>query len=313
MFQTRFSFSLSRFFGFRRRGAANPNDRAQNAARAASTLYAPPPPPLESRRPLSLQPEAMSTTSTTSSTGRPRPTLVSSPLLSPIAQSPPTSPDVIPRTNTPLPIIIIGEYSPQSTLPLPPAPAPSGGVGPQIPVDGVSLLDSPTVPNPRRVSFQLPPEDRPSTPLSTCSTLVPEVGSQAEGESPQPPSPGLSPEHSPVFETADSEAFEAVLTGEDESIAELPVAPSQSGRDRHMSMFAPRPLRMDANRFSLPVVATIPAGTNTRDGGAEYRRMTLIPSASGLSSAKKDKRASRWDREMSKPETQEVLRALREI
>ena len=302
MFRT-LSFPFSRIFRLRRRRGAKVDASSVNVPLAS---YSAPPPPPRSYRPISSPPKPINTAPTTSTRRR---TLFISSLLSPIHPSPPPSyPDVSPLPpGTPTPVLIIGPDLPQSTLPLPPAPP--GPVGPQVPVDGVSLLESPPAPNSRRVSFQLPTthtQERPESPLSTCSTLVTEVGEHREVEltSTVPPEQPPAPEAGPI-EDASVDV---------ELVAELPsVACSGSAKARHRSLFSPQPVRVDVSRFSLPIASTasrMTASANANDSRRDSKRTSITPQASGSGSTKKEKRTSRWSRELSKPETQEVLRAL---
>ena len=297
MFGTRISFSFSRIFRLRRRRTAGENASSANVSRISCSEQR----PLsnKSRRPVSSQLAPVNTTPTPS-TRRPRSFFIPS-SLSPIAQSPlTTSPNVTSVPETPPTILIIGKEPPQS---LPPAPTPPGNVGPQAQVDGGLLLEPPPAPNSRRVSFQLPfadTEDRPESPLSTCSTLVTEVGAQAEAEM----APEVPPEQPPA-----PEALDLGSVG-------LPSAEATtgSGRARPISLFSPQPVRADVSRFSLPVTPTAPttaAGTDARGGRRESKRKSFMLPTSGSGSTKKEKRTTRWSRELNKPETQEVLRVLR--
>jgi hypothetical protein len=125
-----------------------------------------------------------------------------------------------------------------------------------------------------------------------------ELGSAVPAEQP------LAPEAGSV---GDADAGE-------ELVAELSsVSRSESGKARHRSLFSPQPVRVDVSRFSLPIAPTAPsmtASANASDSRSESKRSSVVPPASGSSSTKKEKRTSRWSRELSKPETQEVLRAL---
>ena len=299
MFGTRISFPFSRIFRLRKRRAAEESASSANVERVSCPA---PPPPSKS---VSSQLKPVKTTPTPSAR-RPRSLFITS-VLNPIAQSP-ISPDVSSVPGPPPTILIIGRDPPQSTHFVPLAPTPPGNVGPRSQVDGVSLLESPPVPNTRRVSFQLPITDRPVSTLSACSTLVSsEVGTQAEAEI----APEVPPEQPPAPEALDSGS---VGVASAEPIADLPGAVrSGSGKSRPISLFNPQPVRADVSRFSLPVSPAVPtkgASANARDGRRDSRRTSSIP-PSCSASTKKEKRTSRWSREINKPETQEVLRVLR--
>jgi hypothetical protein len=177
-------------------------------------------------------------------------------------------------------------------------------------VNGVSLLPSPVAPKKRRVSFQLPipdPEedDRPSSRLSTCSTLVSESGTPAEGDF----APAVSQDYLPYRDAHESGGVGSTTPVRDgDALAtEFLTVPgavhSESVKARHKSFFAPQPVRVDMSRFSLPISPPAPLSRT------ENKRTSMMPITSGSGSTKKEKRTSRWSREMNKPETQEVLRA----
>ncbi|KAI9461152.1 hypothetical protein HD554DRAFT_1535853 [Boletus coccyginus] len=317
MFRTRFSFPFSRIFRLRRRCATKATTSSSEIVSRAPCSG--PSHPSKPRRPIS-QLEPIDTTRTPSSTRRPRSLFIPS-NLTPIAQSPPAiSPDVTPIPGTPTPILIIGRDPPRSILSLPPAPAPPGDGVPRAPGNGVLLIEPQPAPKPRRVSFQLPTthaEDRPESPFSTCSTLVAEeeeagVGAGVEVEvGPVVPS---RPEQSHVSEALRSDASEAESF---DSVAELPSVVRSGSRKRKVrpiSLFTAQPVRADVSRFSLPINPTVPtmaARTNVRDSRRESKRTSYMPSASGSDSTKKARRATTWSGELNKPETQEVLRAIR--
>ncbi|KAH0838844.1 hypothetical protein J3R83DRAFT_7255 [Lanmaoa asiatica] len=306
---TRFSFSLSRIFRLGSRRGAKANDSSARFARRTSSD----PSPSKSRRPTSWRLESINTTPN-SSTTRPRSFFIRS-LLSPIAHSPiTTSPGVTPIPDALTPILIIGHDPAQSTLPPPPAPVPPTDVRPQTQVDGGLLLETPPMPthhNTRRVSFQLPTthtEEPPESPLSTCSTLVTDVETQAQAEI----EPAVPPEQPFTTEAFDSGSVWAASVELDVGLDN--VVRSGSRKARPASLLSPLPVRVDLSRFSLPVTPTTPtrmANTNARDDRRESNRTSPIPPVFGSGSGKKEKRMSRWSRELNKPETQEALRVLR--
>jgi len=313
MFRTRISFPLSRIFRFRRRCSTKASDSSsENIARASYST----PRPSKPRRLASLKLELINTTRTPS-TRRPLSLFIPS-SLTPIPQSPlAVSRDVTPVPGTPPPILIIGKDPPRSILSLPPVPAPPGDGGQRAPVNGILLIEPRPVPKSRRVSFQLPTthtEDCPESPLSTCSTLVAkeaEAEAEAEAEIEVAPVVPSGPEqsHAPHSDSVEAESID--------SVAELPrVVRSGSGKVRPISLFTAQPVRADVSRFSLPINPAAPitaAGTNVRDSRRESKRTSYMPSTSGSGSTKQARRATSWSRELDRPETQEVLRALRGI
>lgn len=289
MFRSRITFPFSRIFRLRSRRPSRENASSTVVARRASSG----PSPTKSRRPVSLQLEPIDTTCPPST---PQPPVFTQ------------FPGETPTRGSSIPIIVIGDGPAQSTPPPLPIPALSDHIKPQIYLDGVMLLESPpaqTHIGTRHVSFQVPTtrmEDLPESPLSTCSTLV---SHEAESDSVAPMEPLVTPE------AADSTS-DCVVPAEPD--AELnDVVHSESGRARHKSLFVPQPVRSNMGRSSMPPPRAAPnmtTRTNARDSRRESKRVSAMPVGSGSGSARRDKRKSRWSREMSKPETQEVLRAL---
>ncbi|KAG8220654.1 hypothetical protein J3R82DRAFT_2922 [Butyriboletus roseoflavus] len=290
----RFSFSLSRVFRFRsRRGTKANADSVRLTQR-----FSPEPFSSKSRRP---DPPRLEPINTNPSTTRPRTTLFRS-LLSPISQSPITT--STPISDTLSPVLIIGRDPAQSTLSTSTTTTPPSDVRPQTHVEA-SLLEPVPVPhlNARRISFQLPTtltEELPESPLSRSSTLISgveaEMGPEVSAEQRLPP------------EASDSSS---VRTASAEPIVGLDDgARSSSGKTRPVSLSIPQRVRMNVSRFSLPVMPAATASTDARNGRRESKRMSLTSLMSGSGTAKKEKRPSWLSRELSKPETQEVLRAL---
>ncbi|KAF8433766.1 hypothetical protein L210DRAFT_2698508 [Boletus edulis BED1] len=344
MFRTRSLFS--RLFRLRKRRPAKADPGSANVAQASSSLSTPPPPPKQ-HRPVSLHPEAIHHAATPS-TRRPHslyPTLH----LSPIAPSPlPTSVSMptSSSSNVPLPRVILIEHledEPRVTFPPPPAHAPPSDVGARLAPSHLAPSPLPSAsksPHARCVSFQLPPtttvvdadaasvaesdvdsdtdatawQYRLATPSSsTCSTLVgahtphSEAVGKGKGETTEPAIVPTDPPPAYTYNTL-------------VSTPSAPVSPSTStsrsttAKARHVSLFHPQPVRKNVARFSMPVRPTAGTGTGTRDGRRESKRTSaMMPLASGSGMTKKEKRTTRWSRELNKPGTQEVLMALRGI
>ncbi|KAI6037913.1 hypothetical protein EDC04DRAFT_2082850 [Pisolithus marmoratus] len=109
--------------------------------------------------------------------------------------------------------------------------------------------------------------------------------------------------------------------------------PSATGRDkarvksRHISMLPSSPKRPKASRFSAPVpprgglmpqTPYIPSGSSINTPPLSRRmsrRISVMSTASRSGSVRvnKSKRASRWSQHVNSPETQEVLKALRDM
>ncbi|KAI6102702.1 hypothetical protein EDD16DRAFT_1524367 [Pisolithus croceorrhizus] len=97
-------------------------------------------------------------------------------------------------------------------------------------------------------------------------------------------------------------------------------------KSRHISMLLPLSKRSKASRFSVPVppskgltaqAPSIPPGPSmhTPPSHRTSRRISVMSTASrsGSVKASRSKRASRWSQHVNSPETQEVLKALRNI
>ncbi|KAG9310437.1 hypothetical protein JVU11DRAFT_9577 [Chiua virens] len=321
----RIPFSFSRLFRLRGRRTAgsDANLRRSSSVPFKSSQPAPPPTQVE---PISAPP------SSSSARKRPRSLLInpfSGP--SPISKSrftPPLSNVTIQSES--IPTIIIGRDTTQQF----PAPAPlppvSGHVGPQIPMNGVSLLSPPQPTSTQantRIPFQFPAtlpriDDRPESPLSTCSTLIIEIEAQRDAENvlddrmgPASTVPSIDRERTSASNeesdhSEDVRAASATATGR-----------SDVAKARHASLITPQPVRPDGvhvnrSRFSLPArprTESPIADPVTRDGTRERRRTSLLSFTSNSRSTtttKKEGRMTRFSKEFSKPETQEVLRAL---
>ncbi|KAG6373245.1 hypothetical protein JVT61DRAFT_6871 [Boletus reticuloceps] len=257
-----------------------------------------------------------------------------------------------PSSNVPPPHVILIEHledEPRVTFPPPPAHAPPSDVGARLApatVNGTSrlapsplpssFLSASKSPHTRCVSFQLPPattvvdadaesvadsdvdsvadatawQYRPETPSSsTCSTLVgahsPHAQAQAQamgkgkGETTEsdlvPTDPPPAYTYSTLVSTPSASVSPSTSTSR-----------STATKARHVSLFHPQPVRKDVVRFSMPVRPTA--------GRRESKRTSaMMPLASGSGMTKKEKRTTRWSRELNKPGTQEVLMALRGV
>lgn len=305
MMLTRFSFSLPRIFRLRsRRGVKASADSAQLTQRFSTE---------PSRRPDPPQLKPINTT-VTPPTNRPRTSLFRS-LLSPIAQSPITTPhSVTPIPDALSPVLIIGRDPVQPALQPLTAPTAPSDVGPQTHVEA-SLpepLPVPSHPNSRGVSFQVlttHAEELPESPLSRSSTLISDVEAHALAQAEI--GPVVSPEQRRAVEAPDSGSVRAA--SDEPGVGLDDATRSGSGKVRPASLSIPQRVRVNVSRLSLPVMRAAPvatANTDAGDGKRKSKRVSLTTLMSGSGSTKKEKRPSWLSRELSKPETQEVLAAL---
>lgn len=280
MFRSRISFSFSRIFRLRNRRLAK--DSASSG-------------PPKSYHPFSSQVEPINIGSTT-----------------PTPQSPSVSthsPGETAAQSSPTPIVIIGQDPAHPSVPPPPIVGVSGSIGPQIYLDGVLLPESPSVRtrlSTREASFQVTPtlaEDPPDSPLPTCSTLVSHDVDNGVG-SVVPPELTITPAPDAATGSHAAVACGVSIPLDNEISSGVRL---ESGRVRPMTLFAPQPVRAHKGRFSMPASHAAHAAAKTR--ARESKRLTLMPIGPGA----RDKRKSRWSREMSKQETREVLRVLCEF
>ncbi|KIJ60512.1 hypothetical protein HYDPIDRAFT_32144 [Hydnomerulius pinastri MD-312] len=198
-------------------------------------------------------------------------------LLSPVAHSPQLSP--IP--GVPGPIIIIGQDPIEN----------------YVVTEKVQHLTPDTVhltvlepPRRKRVSFD---DQRAESSSPASSSLSPTPVSTTMGVDQVPPKPVPSPI---ALKSADSTELEAYAWEDVPGSADVPV--KRKGEKRPMSLFSPRPTCSKSQRFSVPAVPSRPESMQRRAS----KRVSAMPPASG---AKKEKRQSRWSREMNSVETQE--------
>ncbi|KAF9235763.1 hypothetical protein BU15DRAFT_77691 [Melanogaster broomeanus] len=278
---TRFSFSFSRFLRLKSRraskaSAANPG---VGASLPRSPPRSPPPPPPKERQSSLNQPPASPATQSL------------------VLQSPQLHPTRC---------YVIAEKAPSFTS------------------DTVHLV---TLDTPRRKRITFVDEgararaDSPtsSSSSSTCYSRPPtpapifSVGQVP----PKPiPSPLLLHPHA-----ADSEAHQWEDVPESGNGSAFPKPSHKKGSYRPMSLFSPRPTRTKSLRFSVPPLPMSKLEfpqrrASKRESKRDSKRVSMMTLGGGIGasgSVKREKRKSRWSREMERADTQEVLRALRDM
>jgi len=285
---TRFSFNLSRFLRLKGR-------------RATKGLYAKPgvletPPPSPPRSPSPPPPK------------RRRDQPPAPPALQSLAhQSPQLS-------SVPGPIIVIGEDPTRSYVIAEKAPS--------FTSDSVHVV---VLEPPRRKRITFVDEGARVRADSSTSSSSSSSASASLSVGQIPPKPNPSPLLLQPHAT-DSEAHQwvdiDVPAGGNESA--FPKPSRKKGSYRPVSLFSPRPTRTKPLRFSVPPLPPLPPlspsrperRASKRDSKRESKRvsvMTLGGGSGAWESAKREKKKSRWSREMERADTQEVLRALRDM
>ncbi|KAF9221258.1 hypothetical protein BS17DRAFT_785600 [Gyrodon lividus] len=287
---TRFSFSLSRILRLKSR-------RASKAPAAVPGAGSPPPPPPRSPPP---PPRSPPLPPPKKSRGK---SLRGQPATSPITQSPQLSP-VAETQGT---IIVICQDPTRSYVVTEKAPSITGDTARLV------VLEPPRR---RRVSFadekaRARADSITSSSSSASSsrffTPVPTLGVDQV-----PPKPLLSPlpsnPHAAAAASPEAQQWEDIPARGDAS--NTPPKPSHTkGSKRPMSLFSPRPTRGEAQRFSVP--PPLPSKPESLQRRASKRESKRVSGAPGT--AKREKRMSRWSREMNRADTQEVLRVLRDM
>ncbi|KAH7884067.1 hypothetical protein F5I97DRAFT_1831599 [Phlebopus sp. FC_14] len=305
---SRISFTISRVLRFRGRRA---NKTQTRSSPAFETVSVPPP----------LPPKDHPTTKRPNARAETVPDLDSHTLLSPIAQSPTgvASPPLSPIEGAHTPIIVISldnaeprvisEKSSLSTL---------------VGVDTTFLSVEDPFLNDKHASFSPHKINDTNGPSSRPSTLPQRTKSKRKSRA-KPTPPPL-----PIFltDTGAPRGWEDIPCDLDSAHIK------PNGSKRPISLFSPRPTatttytsRTKSLRFSVSAKPRAPrprgAGVVPKDtsessgealGAAHKRRMSKRASAVPAPGAPvKERRKSRWDQEMDLPETQEVLRALRDM
>ncbi|KIK93962.1 hypothetical protein PAXRUDRAFT_12337 [Paxillus rubicundulus Ve08.2h10] len=277
---TRFSFSLSRILRLKSR-------RASKASPAVPGPASPSPPPAKNgRRPVQIT-------------------------TSPLHQYPPTpvsySPRLSPVAGAPGPMIVIGQ-----------------DLRSYVVTEKVPSLRSDTAhlailepPRQRCISFvdqrARARSDSTASSLSHTTSYQPTpVPTFCVDQVPPKPVP------SPLLLHPDTPTVAGVhqWEGLDESIESTASAESSNtkGSKRPLSLFSQRPTGTKGQRFSVPALpATKPELLQRRASKRQSKRVPVMTVGGASAMAKREKRKSRWSQEMGRADTQEVLRALRDM
>ncbi|KIJ14817.1 hypothetical protein PAXINDRAFT_169498 [Paxillus involutus ATCC 200175] len=285
---TRFSFSLSRILRLKSRRESKAL-AVPGLASSPPSPSPPPPPPKNGRGP------ALRVQLATPPLHQHLPTPVSySPQLSPIA-------------GAPGPVIVIGQ-DPRSYVVTEKVPSLTGDTAHLVVLEPprqrcVSFADQRARARAdSTTSSSSPTSSRWPTPVPTlCVDQVP----------PKPlPSPLLLQPDTPA--AAEVHQWEDI----DENAESTAAAKSSNtkGSKRPLSLFSPRPTGTKGQRFSVPPLpATKPESFQRRASKRESKRVSVMPVGGASATAKREKRKSRWSQEMERADTQEVLRALRDM
>lgn len=185
------------------------------------------------------------------------------------------------------------------------------------------LSSSPPTPYPPLSSFPPSSARLARESFSSVSTLVVDTD--------QVP-PEYSAVDAPLWEDVLDEGVPNAAGARTDASAQTQLSSSNGGqrprdKSRHISMLLPLSKRSKASRFSVPVPSSRgltaqapsnPSGPSMNTPLLSYRtsrRISVMSTASRSCSVKanKSKRASRWSQHVNSPETQEVLKALRNL